>query len=186
MELIKNTTAQIDFVENIHNYMNKQRFMLSYRGSISQSITKSILLMTEKKMDLEQEDSSVKKKVFGVMVECLQNICKPQTADKSKDAIVMIAKSNEHYIVYIGNVIASEKKEILSQKINEINLLPREELKEQHKILLSNNLNDSNNQAILGLIDIAKKTGNKIEFYFNDVSDTNSFFSLKTIIARAN
>jgi hypothetical protein len=92
MELIKNTTAQIDFVENIHNYMNKQRFMLSYRGSISQSITKSILLMTEKKMDLEHEENSVKKKVFGVMVECLQNICKPQSINKNKDAVVMIAK----------------------------------------------------------------------------------------------
>lgn len=186
MELIKNTETPINFVENIHNFMSKQRFMLSYRGSISQSITKSILLMAEKKMDLENENNSVKKKVFGVMVECLQNICKPGHLDNRKDAIAMIAKSNEHYIVYIGNVIETEKKQILADKINEINLLPREELIEQYKLLLSNSLNDSNNQAVLGLIDIAKKTGNKIEFYFNDVDETNSFFSLKTIIARAN
>ncbi|MEK6614869.1 MAG: DUF6272 family protein, partial [Bacteroidota bacterium] len=74
MEKISNNSLM--YVTELREKMQKHRYMLAYRGFFSQEITKALLASTEKKLLLEGADTVVKKKVFNVMVECLQNICK--------------------------------------------------------------------------------------------------------------
>jgi glycosylphosphatidylinositol transamidase (GPIT) subunit GPI8 len=64
------------FIYEMHQMMLENNIILVYEGEFTQEITKSVLAMAERNMDSIGEESGIKRKVFNVMVECLQNIVK--------------------------------------------------------------------------------------------------------------
>src|SRR5690349_9047589 len=131
-------TISLAFVSRLRAKMQKHNFMLSYQGLFSQDITKALLTITESKLDMEGTETGLKKKVFNVMVECLQNICKHKDQDISnKSALFMIGKTEDHYVIYSGNVIANKKVMWLKDKLLAINVMNKEDLKELYRSLIS-------------------------------------------------
>ncbi len=180
------TNKQLQFVYKIKTEMNSNRVLLCYEGEFSQEITKSVLSMTEKNLDLFQEDQNVRRKVFNVMVECLQNICKhTESAEEDfRKAIFLIGLTEEGYFIATGNLIMNENVDLLRSKLLEINLLDKEGLKMLHKEVVTKGSISDRGGAGLGLIDIARKSGRKLEFSFEPVSENVSFYTLLTRIPR--
>lgn len=172
----------LHFVYPLRNQMRTHNFMLAYRGAFSQEITKALLTTTEKKLTLEGTEASIKKKVFYVMVECLQNICKHTETKDEPAALFMIGGMEKEYVIYSGNVIANDKTQGLKNKLVAINSMGKEELKELYKSLMTAPELSESGGAGLGLIDIAKKSGNKFDFEFQSINTASTFFSLKTAI----
>lgn len=142
--------------------------------------------MTEKKMNNVEEDIIVKKKVFNVLVECLQNISKSSMMVEGEQSLLMIGKAGENYEIYSGNVVSKNKKNELKQILNSITSFGKDELKRFYKLLMINDSLFNSNSIEVALIDIAKKTGNKIEYDFKDLDENNTFLSIKTVITREN
>ncbi len=176
-------------VYDLHSIMLQKNLILVYEGEFTQEITKSVLSMAERNMDSVGEESSIKRKVFNVMVECLQNICKHAdeipVPEARNAAIFMIGKHNNEYIITSGNPIANDKVEMLSEKLAHINSLDKDGLKTLYKEIITrgNDLSDKGG-AGLGFVDMARKSGQKLEYDFHPVNDKISFFSLKTTISR--
>ena len=63
-------------------------------------------------------------------------------------------------------------------------LMSKEELKEYYKAVLNNGEMSLKGGGGLGMIDIARKTGEKLNFSFSPVDDTYSFFSLNIKISQ--
>lgn len=162
--------------------------MLVYQGEFNQDIMKSVLTMTERNLDYFGEDVSVKRKIFNVMVECLQNICKhAEHADpKIREAIFMIGMDQNAYFVTTGNHIANEHVSDLKRRLDEVNQLDKEGLKQRYKMLVSNDKGLSEKGgAGLGLIDLARKSGEKLFYDFSAVNHSNtSFYSLLIKISK--
>ena len=59
---------------NIYNKMDKNNILLSFKGDITSELLTSILQIMESKLDNLQEEPKIKKKVYNVLVECLQNL----------------------------------------------------------------------------------------------------------------
>ncbi len=181
------------YIYELHKTMVARNLILVYEGEFTQEITKSVLAMAERNMDAIGEDSAVKRKVFNVMVECLQNIVKHSDevndinyADKNS-AVFMIGKQEDKYIITSGNPIANDKIGMLQSKLEHINALDKEGLKNYYKekIKESHGLSEKGG-AGLGFIDMARKSGQKLQFDFEHINENISFFSLKTIIRRSN
>ena len=66
----------LNYIFDLHKILSDKNIILVYEGEFTQEITKSVLSMAEKNMETLNEEVGIKKKVFNVMVECLQNICK--------------------------------------------------------------------------------------------------------------
>lgn len=167
--------------------MNQHNFIFSYRGKISHSIVKNLLSMTEKKIDSYKEDDPVKKKIFGVMINCLQTICSPEKSmNEFQESIFMIGKSNDGYSIYTGINIDARHTEGLKKSLEQINQLSGGSLSElrKEKLLDVKNIGETFNldEATLGLINIAKKTGQKLNYLFEDLENNTSFFSLQVSI----
>ena len=60
----------------------------------------------------------------------------------------------------------------------------QDELKQLHKEKMRETAISDKGGAGLGFIDIARKTGNPLEYHFEPIDENNSFFLLKTIISR--
>lgn len=176
------------YVYELHKTMLAQNLILVYEGEFTQEITKSVLAMAERNMDSMGEESNIKRKVFNVMVECLQNIVK-HSDDKSQDdkkltAIFMIGKHNNEYIITSGNAIKTEHQQNLTEKLDRINSLDKEGLKNLYKDIIKTTEISDKGGAGLGFVDMARKSGQKLEFDFQKMDDVYSFFSLKTTISR--
>ena len=177
------------YIYDIHKTMVDKNLILVYQGEFTQEITKSVLGMAERNLDTMKEESSIKRKVFNVMVECLQNICKHSEVASTKEekgAIFMIGVEDSCYVITSGNFIEQNQVEGLRAKLTEINSLDKDGLKELYKDLIKSSQLSEKGGAGLGFVDIARKSGQKLEFDFSEVNANFSYFAFKTKIARIN
>ncbi len=185
-----NVKGFLEFVYDFYRSMKAHEITLVYEGEITHQITKAFTSLTESNMAKESEANSVQKKVFHVMVECLQNISKHADSFGSDDflfagrGIFMVSKGKNDYHVTTGNVIENDKIEELTKMLNQINTLDKEGLKQLYKSQMKEGRLSEKGGAGLGFIDIARKTGNKLEFYFLPIDEGSSFFLLTSSISR--
>lgn len=177
------------YVYDLHRSMREQNLILVYEGEFTQEITKSVLAMAERNMDSMGEESTTKRKVFNVMVECLQNIVKHGESYKGDEgdeynAVFMIGKKGEEYIIASGNPLYSENIDGLRQRLDKVNGLDKDGLKKLYKDIIKNTSISEKGGAGLGFVDMARKSGQKLEYDFVEIDDKRSFFSLKTTISR--
>jgi hypothetical protein len=178
-----NLKSDLVYVNRVRGQMIKNQLMLCYRGEMSQDIVIALLNLTENKLNQTNHDSTIKTRVFSVMVECLQNITQQskETAH-AKSNLFMVGYAEHGYTVYSGNVIRRENVEELRSRIMEINTMTEEELKEFYKYLIKNETLSEKSGFGLGLIHIARKTGNALDFDFEQIDTDHYFFSLSTLV----
>lgn len=178
------------YIYKMHQMMLKNKIILVYEGEFTQEITKSVLAMAEQNMDSIGEESGIKRKVFNVMVECLQNIVKHsedhiEEEIQTNTAIFMIGKRENSYVITSGNPIKKEEVYEMKEKLDQINSLDKAGLKLLYKnIIRSDSDLTKKGGAGLGFVDMARKSGQKLEYGFEDMMNDLSFFSLKTTIPR--
>ncbi len=180
----------IEFVFDFFKTMKQNKINLVYEGEITHQVLKAFTSLTESKMEKEEEGNMVQKRVFHVMVECLQNISKH--ADKLSDiednkegmGIFMVSKGEKEYSVTTGNVINNNKIVDLKKLLEHINSLNKEELTELYKKQIKLGKLSERGGAGLGFIDIKRKTGEKLNYHFLPVNETSSFFIFTSTISR--
>ena len=188
---------KIDFKELVYQFhkdMLANKFTLVYEGEITHQITKAFTTLAENKMDSYSEDASVKKKVFHVMVECLQNLSKHAEDLKilrnngySGSGIFIIGKvgdEDENYHILTGNVVKKTRVPELEAFLDKINSMDKDGLKELYKKQMREGTLSVKGGAGLGLIDIARKTGEKLEYNFIDIDEKNAFYTLRTKVTK--
>ena len=180
------TIDNLQFVSEIRNKMSQEKLMLSYRGRISQEIVVALLNLTEVKLNQAEQDGTARSRVFSVLIECLQNIAQHSEKDfQSDSSMFMIGQSDKEYSIYSGNIVKNESRvDELRSKISKLNSMSETELKEFQKFWMKNETLSPKNGFGLGLIHIARKTGNPLECDFKQIDNEHFFFSLKTKIDR--
>jgi hypothetical protein len=178
------------FAHEFHNTMKTRKLMLAYDGEVTQQLTKAFAALAEQSLDKEEEDNMVKRKVFHVMVECLQNVGKHTDNQETGDplfpgnGIFLVGRSDDHYTITTGNTVSSDKRETISTMLDDINKLDKDGIKALYKKQLKEARLSEKGGAGLGFIDISKKTGQKLGYSFIDVSDKTCFFLLKVKVLR--
>lgn len=178
------------FIYDLHQSMITHNVILVYEGDFTQETTKSILSMAERNLESSGEESGIKKRIFNVMVEALQNIVKHSDeveVDKSKShaAIFLIGNEQSRYSIMSGNPVRNENIPGLRSALEKINSLDKDGLKELYKDIIKNTTLSEKGGAGLGFVDMARKSGEKLEWEFVNVNNEFSFFCLKVNIARA-
>ena len=190
MTNLKDKKESLDFVYDFYVKMKKNNINLAYEGEITHQITKAFTSLTENNMIKEEDPNTVQKKVFHVMVECLQNISKHAqnrnniVTSKDGRGIFMISKDELEYNVTTGNVIDNEKVSILRDILENINKLDNAGLKKLYKQQMREGRLSDRGGAGLGFIDIARKTGQKLVYSFLTINEEKSFFVLTSTISR--
>ncbi len=173
--------------------MERNNILLSFKGEITSDLLTSILGIMESKMENMQEEPKIRKKVYNVLVECLQNlyhhldeVSELLESDKIRSAIFTIGKVDNKYSIITGNYILNENIHGLRKRLDEVNSLNKEELKEYYKRVLNNGEMSLKGGGGLGMIDIARKTGEKLEYNFLEIDNKVSFFTLNIKVSNQN
>ncbi|MBO4243768.1 MAG: SiaB family protein kinase [Bacteroidales bacterium] len=176
--------SERDFILELMQSTGNEDLHYFYRGEFTQSLSHQILSLAEKNIDKDHISSKIKKRVFHIMVESIQNISRHQDEPYKPEetAIFGIQKKSEHYYITTGNVIENAKTESLCGKLDKINNLDQEELDAFYREVLSNGQLSSKGGAGLGLIEMARKSGNKLKYALETISDVMSYFYLHSSI----
>lgn len=176
---------------NIHNLlyafdlyrgMQENRLEYIYRGPFTDKIIEKLMLLAESNLKEEPTTLSTKKKLYFLMVESLQNISRHQhistEEETTEHGLFIIRKAQKRYVITTGNLIGKTEVEKLRFQIDKINALSADELKDQYRKTLDKGEISSKGGAGLGLIGMARKSGNKLEYSFREVDEESCYFYL--------
>jgi len=175
---------------NIRNYfddLSKGDVVIAYKGSITSDLINDVLEAVEKKLDEVNAEGKTRKKLYNVLVESLQNLYHhiEETHEgieeelDPKFGVLVIAREDGEYKVITGNFVNSSKIKYLKEKIDKINSLNKDELKDMYKFILNHQKLSAKGGGGLGLVDIARKTGSKLVYSFYNYNDNYYFFNLE-------
>ena len=181
-------------VESYFSEMSDGNPVLYYKGNIDSDLINKVLDTVEGKLIKGNEHSKLRKKVYNVLVESLQNLYhhvdkvpedfEDQTSEKY--GILAVNKVDEGYKIITGNFIRKDYVDKLEEKIKRINRSSHEEITELYKFILNHQRISSKGGGGLGLVDIARKTGNKLEYFFKKYNENSSFFYLNILVSENN
>lgn len=167
--------------------MASSGFPLIYKGEMNHQIMRSFAFMANRKITERNLPTSIRKRVFHIMIECLQNITKHSDDFDENDrqignGLFIVGQEKDAFYIVTGNLVKNEKMRELEDRITTINNADPKELK---KIFLKQMLEGSLNEkggAGLGLIDIARKSGKKLFYHFVPYDNLRHYFLLAVSI----
>lgn len=163
----------------------KKNVLFEFQGEISSKDITNFL--DEIEVQLSETSPKIKKKIYNVLVECLQNLFHHSATlpdsikykDAAKYGICMISEEEGGYYITTGNFITPKQKNFLQKHLTYINSLNKEELKTFYKEILDNQEFSEKGGGGLGMIDIARKSGSHLDFFFEPYTDGFDFFNLR-------
>jgi hypothetical protein len=155
-----------------------------FRGEISGTLITDSLEEIENK--LEVIPNNIKKKIYNILVECLQNLFHHSAIapiDNNSDfsgkvGVCVVTKNSIGYHIITGNFVEQKQKNFLTGHLDKINTLDKESLKLMYKEILDNQVFSEKGGGGLGMVDIARKSGSKLNYKFIEVDNNLHFFTL--------
>ncbi|MBA4321711.1 MAG: hypothetical protein C0408_02725 [Odoribacter sp.] len=173
----------MDLIRLIRDKTMKERLMFVYRGVVTNENSASLLMLLEKEMENSEFGFVGRKRLFMFVLESLQNVSRHSDNNQYLEmSLVVYSKTASGYTVTTGNVIETDKINDLRAKLDEINKLDSGEIRNVYRNMLSNAEFSSKGGAGLGLIEMAKKTGNKLDYDFITLDNSFSYFILSKTV----
>ncbi len=160
-----------DFFTELKN----DEMSLLYSGNFSDEVTAQVIGLSGAQFDDGSDLNKLQKKTGFLIAECFQNIVRHN--ESSIENGFFLTRNDEGMLhIASGNIVANEAVETLSEKLENLNSLSKDELKQIYVETLKNNQFSEKGGAGLGLIEMARKSRNKLDFEFRDVGNDLSYF----------
>jgi hypothetical protein len=169
-------------VSQLERLMAENNVYLIWSGHISQDVGKEVISFTETKLAEEDVESNIRKRVFSILVEILENVAKyspgREPEEKFGMPVAMIRLDDKVYSLTTGNLILNTKVDHLKEKLEMINKFDKVGLKELFRKSLSGQTINNDSTGNMGLIDMARKSGSKLIYQFEKINDLYSYYTL--------
>jgi len=170
----------------------EDNFCLLYDGNFNDDITDKIIDLSEYNFEHNDDFNKSKKRVSFLLAECFQNIIRHGGAiDENKsgniDAGFFLTRNIVgRYFITSGNLVHNKNVPKLKKQLDTINELDKESLHTLYVDVLANKDFSEKGGAGLGLIEIARKSRQKIKFIFDDFdADYSIFYNQITLQAKS-
>ncbi|MEW6468362.1 MAG: SiaB family protein kinase [Bacteroidota bacterium] len=169
---------KLRYVYDLFGKMSRYDMNYLYHGDFSPSLTDSILSFAESSLTSIGESVKMRKKVYFIMVESLQNITRHQEAGHKPEgsSFFIIQGVQNGYFITSGNHVASHLVPNLRSRLDMVNSLDPANLKAYSQELLEAGALSQKGGAGLGLIEMARRSGNKLHYDFVEQAKDISFF----------
>jgi len=176
---------------NMREYTDKLKELnisISYNGPLWDDGIKGIAEMVKTSLSHEDISKKASKTIFSVFVEQVTNMlmysAEKEKFDKTKSedisvGMLVLGYTGSTHFIQTGNVIKNENIELVKGRIDHLNALDKQELRQYHKEMMrGDNDNPESKGAGLGLIEIARRITGPIGYSFEPVDDLLSYFTM--------
>lgn len=178
----------------IHNFYKLKKdlledgIVLSFSGQFSQGIIKELAKALKEAIQSEKLVETISYNIFSIFIEQTQNITnyfqfrKDETPEFYNSSMIIIGKDESNYYLFSTNMICKEDIPKLSEKLVFITNSDKQEIKKAYMKQLRAERPDNQNNAGLGLYDIAKRATGTVNYLFEEKDERYSFFTLQVNI----
>lgn len=168
----------------LQDIVGKYPFFLHYKGNYRDNLTLRIVDIVEANLALYYKKHFVNKLSY-LVVEAVQNIERYSSTNGSSDDFCFIFSDGKNFHIITQNNISNDKIDGLKKRLDEVNTKNEEELNKIYLEVLSSG-ESTEKGAGLGLIDMARKTKNSLNYSFLPKNESNSHYRLHLKIAILN
>lgn len=182
----------LDFIEQessllsdrhlIQDFLDKQKVIFRYEGEVYQGLVVSFLKLLERKVTQKNEAKFIRKKLFNIMVEMLQNISRHAEDEQdlafleANNPIFTLGKIDDLYILMTQNPVSNEHIRQIYQNLTTVNEKSLEELRDIYRKIIKQGLISSKGGAGIGYIDLRRKSQEKFLFDFQALDPNYSLY----------
>lgn len=163
--------------------MSESEILLEYHGQVDLKVIELLLKKLRKSIVSASLNKTTHKRVYSIVVECLENICKNPVMTSSggsrMNSHISVTLKNDKIFIVSGNAITEDAKESLTRKIEKVNSLDEAALIDLFENKINLDSVKGENGAGLGFISMALKSGNKISYSFEPLAKGLLFFEVK-------
>lgn len=167
--------------------MLSNNLIFMYRGVVTADLVTHVLQIMEDRLEEDKVSKKTSKKVFNVMIECLRNVYSDEISEELSEvestAILLVKSEEDGYLVSTGNYLKNSEVGALKNRLDKINQMDGEKLKVYYQELLASPVVEKGLSS-LGMIDIARKSKQKIAYQFQTVNEFFTFFTLEARVIR--
>ncbi len=173
---------------NKHILLDTDTVLLEHEGKVDRTVVLNLLPKIEDVLDAEEVERQKKRKLVNIAIETLQNLQLHAFPVEEEGYDVyptfFLTRCDDGINIVIGNLIDNSERPILEDKLEKINSLNDEEVKFLYGVIMKQTVVKFSTKggAGLGLIDMKKKSGNPLDFRFQDMDDRVSYFNLKICV----
>lgn len=179
-------------VYNLRGDLRSNGIVFAYSGYVTEGVLASVGDALKHKLVSDDINRTAMRSVFAVFVEQTQNIIRysaekldPVTGAEDIElryGILTIGNESGRHTVQAGNLVALEDVPRMKDRLTKLQSMSKDELKSAYKTQLKSEQLPGSKGAGIGLIEIARRATEPIEFDFMDLDDGKVFFALKAII----
>jgi len=168
--------------------MENQEAIIDFKGSISFETMEQLLNQLKSAWQFNALRKPVRKRVYGTVVESIDNIFKYATPFKTKNGVlqwppqIQVKEQEGKFIVSAGNLIQNNQVDDLRHKLNRVNQLDDAALKSLYEEVINKEAGEEDRGAGLGLITMAMRTDESIRFQFDPAGPVHSYFTMHITI----
>ncbi|MGD0754265.1 MAG: SiaB family protein kinase [Bacteroidales bacterium] len=163
--------------------MPESGILLDYHGPVDLKVIDFLLKNLSGEKEFKSLNTITRKRVYGIVVECLENIYKYQivltSADQGNNPNISVRLENNKIYIVTGNPIPDSAKESLVRRLEKVNNLDAEALKTLYEHKINRESKPGENGAGLGFIYMILKSENKIGYTFKPLIKGYLYFEIK-------
>ena len=144
---------------------------LYYAGKFSDQFTDLMIQLTQ-----HEEHEEIKNNLSYLMVEVFQNIVRYKKENKQKYEIFSLRSIDDHLHIFSSNVVDLSSYSILKDKLKDINEKNPDDLKKLYLEILKAGVFGEKGGAGLGLLQMARRSSNPIQYNFSPVNEEYKLF----------
>jgi len=169
----------------------REGIIFSFNGFISESILFALGDALKKKMSADETNLTTIKRVFSVFVEQAQNIIRysaevlgehEQDGQEFRSGLITVGSEGGRFFVVCGNVMLREDAEPLQTRLEILRSLDPAGIKAYYREKIMDPTTPGSKGANLGLIEIARRASEPIQFDFLDIDGQTTFYCMKVFI----
>ncbi|MCP5050498.1 MAG: hypothetical protein GY940_25260 [bacterium] len=183
--------AELELLE-YYKKMCERHIVLDFQGAMSQDMLVGMAELIKNKSVHDSQRTSTVKKVFAVFIEMAQNIAHysservHMSGNPSGNGvgagIIVVTEAENIFTITSGNMVKTNLTPAIIKHCQTINQMDKEELKQFYKQQIKGARETGKRGAGVGLIDIARKSGDSIKYQVDSLDDEHSFLVLSVKI----
>ena len=173
---------------SLYKQIIEKQLTFAYVGDFNDSVNDVLIPIAENLIKKTSAPLVLRKRSFYIMIECIQNVNRHHSIIKNPGKmpkeLFLVQGEEDLFSIASANVMDSKSVPSLNAKIEKLNNLSEFGLDIYYKTLLKETVLSLKGGAGLGLIEVARKSANKINYKFTKINEENTLFLMESFIQK--
>jgi len=179
--IVSKVDLALDSAIMLYDRMALEKILIAQKGDFSQEAVLPLIQLVENNLSIRDEQIGLARRVLFLLIEMLQNMTRhAEKINGITEGIFYISeKESKLFEIITGNFLKKEDAILLEARLESIINLDKKELLKKHEEILLNHEESEGNNVGMGLIEICRRSSQRIVYDIFPVENGRYFFSLK-------